>query len=1147
MDGDDEDDWIAQPVQSSFPAAAAGAAEDEDVAFFNGLVPPAASAKLSNGTVPPSPPPLFSSCPGGDAAGGASFFDELASPAEPPPPLAAGPTPRRAKAREDAAYFEQLRAEVGGHDPARPPPAQTAAPPSPTALASSSSSPAFAQTALRPLAWASASASDECFFDELGGSPRGTGLEERLSAAQGGSWDVPAPPSAAGSGDAAASYFEEVQPELGGHSFAEPAPLLNARISLSAGIGPGPAPGTLSGYAEQAACEDPLAEAHASEAAQAQHYSAAVAGGEETPAAAANAALPVGWVSGYSPEGYLYFYNLHSGESSWVHPAGAEAPLLPPSAAQAEPDVWQAQAQAEGAAWQTSHHEQPAAWEAPAQAVAGQGLWQAAEPAGEPHQAAWAQPQFSAQPEVANPQPWAAPQVAAPPAGGYGSVYLNAPAVAAPSVDPARLAHGRPPCPAVCFGFDGTLVTCHPGGAAYGGLGMQAGPVRVRPLAQLLRAAGGAGAAFLAEAEALAVRPGFGSSGGLAGLAGIAARAPSLPDLARVSEERGAAEAALLPAPASSLLLWGILRLMCTHKGNMGSDGAGPPLLQLLLDPACGVDEQPPPSPLQAAASLVPQTAAMAAVEAERLLLCGQRVEALAAMVRGGLWGPALLLAPSCGERAHAETAAACLQSGLLPGTALHTSLSLAAGLPGLAGGVPGDGASRALYLHCWRRNLAALLASRAAGDGAAMVALGDTLWAERRDVAAAHACYLLAGVAPSPLGSPGARMCLVGADHGQHPRTFATPTALLRTELLEAALRGANSQAALPCLHPYRLAHAALLAELGRLREALAWVDMVQRGLRAGGVGGGAASQLNAPLVAALATQLEERLRAQASGPARGAAGAGVQAASKMLLGGLTTLLDRGMSTIFGAEEGAEGAAAASDASRAHPQLRAGVPDFASAAAASAPAPTASAPAPPVAQPEAQPARASPAAQAPPVEAESGVGGGMVRSISSMFFRPRRNEAKLGDSNKFVFDEELKMWVEEGKPRPAPAQPLAPPPTNFPPPEAQSGPPGGAPPTDFSARAQGGGVRSRYVDTFNTAGAQASLAPPPAPVDSFGLAPRPLPSARPAFFVPGATAAGASVEGPRPPMPATVAATVDAGLQPYSPAAQGEWANVTL
>jgi hypothetical protein len=61
-------------------------------------------------------------------------------------------------------------------------------------------------------------------------------------------------------------------------------------------------------------------------------------------------------------------------------------------------------------------------------------------------------------------------------------------------------------------------------------------------------------------------------------------------------------------------------------------------------------------------------------------------------------------------------------------------------------------------------------------------------------------------------------------------------------------------------------------------------------------------------------------------------------------------------------------------------------------------------------------------------------------------FIRRNKNEAKLGESNKFYFDEKLKMWVEEGKPPPVAAEPPPPPPTSAaappPMPMFSSGPP---------------------------------------------------------------------------------------------------------
>lgn len=48
--------------------------------------------------------------------------------------------------------------------------------------------------------------------------------------------------------------------------------------------------------------------------------------------------------------------------------------------------------------------------------------------------------------------------------------------------------------------------------------------------------------------------------------------------------------------------------------------------------------------------------------------------------IEGQLWGPALLLARSCGDKAFAETAAAMASSAFAPGTPLHSLSHVLAG-----------------------------------------------------------------------------------------------------------------------------------------------------------------------------------------------------------------------------------------------------------------------------------------------------------------------------------------------------------------------------------------------------------------------------------------------------------------------------------
>lgn len=51
----------------------------------------------------------------------------------------------------------------------------------------------------------------------------------------------------------------------------------------------------------------------------------------------------------------------------------------------------------------------------------------------------------------------------------------------------------------------------------------------------------------------------------------------------------------------------------------------------------------------------------------------------------------------------------------------------------------------------------------------------------------AAHVCYVLAGLPSQPYDAA-SQLCLVGADHRAHPRCFATPPVMQRSELLEWA-----------------------------------------------------------------------------------------------------------------------------------------------------------------------------------------------------------------------------------------------------------------------------------------------------------------------------------------------------------------------
>ena len=108
--------------------------------------------------------------------------------------------------------------------------------------------------------------------------------------------------------------------------------------------------------------------------------------------------------------------------------------------------------------------------------------------------------------------------------------------------------------------------------------------------------------------------------------------------------------------------------------------------------------------------------------------------------------------------------------------------------------------------LDDWEENLAVITANRTKDDELVLIHLGDCLWKDRSEVSfflwsfvwwfhlktlypetymrwvtqitAAHICYLVAE-ANFESYSDTARLCLIGADHWKHPRTYASPEAI--------------------------------------------------------------------------------------------------------------------------------------------------------------------------------------------------------------------------------------------------------------------------------------------------------------------------------------------------------------------------------
>ncbi|VAH99837.1 unnamed protein product [Triticum turgidum subsp. durum] len=237
------------------------------------------------------------------------------------------------------------------------------------------------------------------------------------------------------------------------------------------------------------------------------------------------------------------------------------------------------------------------------------------------------------------------------------------------------------------------------------------------------------------------------------------------------------------------------------------------------------------------------------AQEVQNLLVSGKRKDALQYAQEGQLWGPALILALQLGDQFYADTVKKMAYCHFKSGSPLRTLCLLIAGQPADVFKPPVG------MLNDWQQNLAIITANRTKGDELVITHLGDCLWKERNEVAAAHSCYLVAELNIDPY-SESARMCLLGADHLRCPRTFSSPEAIQRTELYEYAKVLGNSQYILLPFQPYKLIYAYMLAEVGKVSDSLKYCQASLKLLKSSG---------RAPELEAwkqLFSSLEERIR---------------------------------------------------------------------------------------------------------------------------------------------------------------------------------------------------------------------------------------------------------------------------------------------
>ncbi|KAE9459402.1 hypothetical protein C3L33_08687, partial [Rhododendron williamsianum] len=302
------------------------------------------------------------------------------------------------------------------------------------------------------------------------------------------------------------------------------------------------------------------------------------------------------------------------------------------------------------------------------------------------------------------------------------------------------------------------------------------------------------------------------------------------------------------------------------------------------------------------------------AAEVQTLLVSGRKKEALHCATEGKLWGPALVLAAQLGDQFYVDTVKQMAVCQLVSGSPLRTLCLLIAGQPAdvfsadntsdsnIYGAVnmspqPSQGGTTGM-LDNWEDNLAVITANRTKDDELVLIHLG--IACGKIEIIAAHICYLVAEATFEPY-SDSARLCLIGADHLKFPRTYASPDAIQdislnldyrvfgqRTELYEYSKLLGNAQFVLLPFQPYKLIYAHMLAEVGKVSESLKYCQAVLKSLKTGRLP-------EVDMWRKLVSSLEERIRTHQQG------GYSTNSAPAKLVGKLLNLFDNTAHRVVG------------------------------------------------------------------------------------------------------------------------------------------------------------------------------------------------------------------------------------------------------
>ncbi|KAG6958190.1 hypothetical protein JG688_00010618 [Phytophthora aleatoria] len=295
-------------------------------------------------------------------------------------------------------------------------------------------------------------------------------------------------------------------------------------------------------------------------------------------------------------------------------------------------------------------------------------------------------------------------------------------------------------------------------------------------------------------------------------------------------------------------LLLGILRVLVKCNGKLRSDpGMLNPsdpdspeaqLIGLLSESSKRRSgNQPPtfPAPCRVQSVTHPDLMLKHANELRELLLVGDRKGAVSTAMSAHMWPEAMLIASFTDKEEYRRVLRTYLDETYAtgdPSRALFMSFAdqqeKSVQEPKRLLQTNAQQSTESLVLSAWVSHAQVLLANRTADTNKILTELGDRLWNEVNAVAAAHACYLLAGIqVEAPM--PTSKIALLGADHRTptEARFYVSPGAVQRTEVYEWAQKhstGASANLMIP-FQGYKLIYAMLLADHGKLETAFKYV----------------------------------------------------------------------------------------------------------------------------------------------------------------------------------------------------------------------------------------------------------------------------------------------------------------------------------